>query len=166
MGQVQGHGSALDKTRLRESIADAFAQVPRPAERDYTADVGGEGYEESSAFFGKRWQELAPDFLHTYRDVLFWFTPAAFHYYLPAFLRASLDTDDPNAIYVGTLLSLLRADAEDSFSRARWGRLNDAQIAVLRDWLGWLAGKAPPDHVLEREVSEAMEAVSERYWWL
>lgn len=166
MGQLQDPRRELNGKNFRDAAATAFASVPRPADRDYTTDAGGEGLEESSAFFGKDWRGLMPDFLHTYRDVLFWFTPSAFHYYLPAFLCASLDVDVKSSIYVDTLLRLLRADAEDSFSRERWGRLSEEQIGVLEDWLDWLALEASSDPGFARDVSEAREAVRERYWWI
>ena len=150
---------------LIETIARAFANVPRPDDREYTSSPGGEALEESSEFFGKDWRALTPDFLHTYRDVLFWFNPSAFLYYLPAFLTAAIRSDDSNAIYVHTILQLLRKKEDDSFSRERWMLLSEEQIRVLQEWLSWLLKQAPPGGVFEKEVTLAMEAISNRRWW-
>lgn len=155
----------VDVPKLTDAIAKAFAQVPRPEDKDYTSSTGGEDYEESSQFFGKDWHTLSPDFLHTYRDVLFWFKPEAFLYYLPAFLNASIVADDENAIYVHTILQLLKKKSENSFSRARWGQLSDDQIRVLHEWLKWVLSKAPPGGVFAGEINEAIDTIKERRWW-
>jgi hypothetical protein len=151
---------------LNEAIATAFADVTRPKDEDYTTSPrGDEAYEESQQFWGRDWRTLEPDFLATYRDVLFWFTPQAFHYYLPAFLTIPVATDDETPIYVVTILQLLRAIAKPSFCRERWRMLDDGQVAVLHDWLRWLLTKAPPSGVFHDEITEAIAVIQTRRWW-
>jgi hypothetical protein len=149
-------------------IEQAFAEGSPPAAQNLCATPDDESLEETEVFSGKQWRELDSDFLHRYRDALFWFTPEAFHYYLPAYLVAALVTGDENALYVHNLLFLIRPTRDDSlneFRKERWEQLTDAQIQALESWLSWLLGKATPPGVFQREVQQALEKVRERYWW-
>lgn len=152
---------------LLEIIEGAFENVERPDDKDYTSSKGGEAYEESSEFFGKDWQSLSPSFLEKYRGVLHWFTPEAFQYYLPAFLKTAVATNDQYALYVHTVLFLLRPgpDGHEEFRKARWSRLTEKQIGALRAWLDWLLEKAVSDRILAAEVREALDVLDAQLWW-
>ncbi|MCA9681975.1 MAG: hypothetical protein KC457_07245 [Myxococcales bacterium] len=149
---------------LIQTIEEAFSEVERPDDRNYTTSKG-EAYEEASEYFGRTREELSPEFLEQNRGVIFWFTPEAFLYYLPAFLRASVETDDEDALYIHSFLFLLRPNDQEDFARARWGLLNDKQVTALREWLEWLRDKASNDKILRNEAEEALEAIDARLWW-
>lgn len=157
--------SDTNVTDLIDQIDNAFADVERPDDKDYTRSNGGEAYEETAAFFGRNRGALAADFLETHRGVMHWFTPEAFHYYLPAFLSAAVETDDPYALYVHTILFLLRPNSHQDFRRARWSKLDDKQIDALRAWLRWLLDRAVNDDILTGEVREALDVIDSRLWW-
>lgn len=149
--------AALD--RLQTQIRAAFADVPRPPDTQFTDATSGEEYDEASAFFGKTPSQLEHGHLVAYREVLFWFTPEAFHYFLPAFLLQAVAREDPHALYVDLILQLLM-DPDDAFARARWRRLSEPQSVALRAWLQWLLEKEPPassDHARAQWAIELLE---------
>lgn len=154
-------------TNVEITIEEAFADVPPPSEEDLCASVGDEPYEDTDPFRGRRWQDLVdPDFLDRYQYALFWFTPEAFHYYLPAFLKAGLLK--PDAIFVVSILQLLQptdAGTSAAFRRQRWELLTDIQTRAFDEWLRWLIGQTTPGGVFEEEVKEALQVVRDRFWW-
>jgi hypothetical protein len=147
-------------------IERAFAEVPPPADDNLYTAVGDEVYEDTEPFRGKQWQELAPDFLQRHYNALFWFSPEAFHYYLPAFLKGGLVT--PDADYVVTILNFLEPTARETlagFRAQRWARLSVAQITALEVWLRWILENAKPGPVFEAELKRSLQVVRDRYWW-
>lgn len=106
--------------------------------------MGDEAYEEANAFIGKRWSEIDREFAHRYRDALFWFRPDAFHYYLPAFLRAAEAGAGFAELFVGNLLTIIIPDGDPglmSFRKERLERLTEPQVEWFKDWLGRLIAR-------------------------
>ncbi len=153
---------------LEKKIQEAFAEVPQPPEDDLCASFGDEALEDTEPFKGKEWQELRDvELLDEFQYALFWFTPEAFRYYLPAFLLGGFQK--PNAVFVLTILQLLwPGDDEESavFRKQRWGLLSEEQRAALQEWLSWLlANHTTRESVFESEVKEALDCVTKRIWW-
>jgi hypothetical protein len=147
-------------------IDQAFADVPMPSAKDFCASFGPEAAEDTEPFVGKKWQDLDPDFIDRYQGALFWFTPEAFHYYLPAFLKAGLAR--PKAVHVVTILQLLQptsAETRFEFRKQRWKRLSEPQILALADWLRQLQPHAQPGGVFDEEIKQGLQIVQDRYWW-
>jgi len=149
-----------------KTIEAAFGDTAPPAPDELCATSGDEAFEDAEPFQGRHWRSMDPDVLEAHRDVLFWFTPEAFHYYLPSFLKAGLE--QPGAVFVINLLQLLRPPDDRTlaaFRRRRWSRLSVEQGKALDDWLSWLMGQAKPGGILEGEIKQAQQAVRDRYWW-
>jgi hypothetical protein len=150
---------------VEEQIVAAFADVPAPDE-GRLHDRSTEAAADCEPFQGKRWQEVPAEVLDRHQYALFWFTPEAYHYYLPAFLRAGLVA--PDAVFVLSILQQLMPtdnEARARFRQARWGRLSPAQLAALQQWLQWLHEQAPPGGVFQEEISDALNVVLDRHWW-
>ncbi|HEX4128608.1 MAG TPA: DUF6714 family protein [Pirellulales bacterium] len=153
-------------TNVALAIDQAFAAVPAPDADELRISTDDESFEDIEAFRGKRWQEIDAAQLASHQNALFWFSPTAFHYYLPAFLKAGLAA--PDAIFVITLLQLLTPSPKENLNRfreLRWSQLGPQQIAVLDQWLGTIAETARPGGVFAQEIAEAQKAVRERRWW-
>ncbi len=152
---------------LLQVINEAFVNVPFPKAEELAASGGDEASAEANAFRGKLWHELSAGFLHRNRDALFWFTPEAFHYYLPAYLTACVETEDINALYVHNVLSFLRPPENETlahFRRERLSMLSHKQLDVLEKWLEWLRTRAVTGGVFEEELEDARKAVRQRSW--
>jgi hypothetical protein len=144
----------------------AFANVPRPGDEPLASSSRPEECEDTEPFRGKIWQELGLNFLERHRNALFWFTPQAFCYYLPAFLNEGLVVPYPD--YVVSILNLLSPTENGQawrFREERWRRLTPPQIEHCEEWLTALLVQAKPGGVFEEEVNRALQAVKDRYWW-
>ena len=82
---------------LQESITNAFSARTRPDDHDLGAADGiqqprndPESFALIEAFRGLPWQAVDANMVRTFKDALPLFTPAAFAYYVPAYMLACL----------------------------------------------------------------------------
>ena len=79
---------------LRERVLSAFEPVPYPGHENISKVRGDsqEGDETYAVFSGRNWRDRSTwQAASNHSEALTWFTPEAFHYFLPAFLLACLD---------------------------------------------------------------------------
>lgn len=68
-------------------IRTAFAATPAPAPHDLSGSAqGAEPFEYAVEFRGRDWRTLSAEFLGRHGAALSYFSPAAFRYFLPAYL--------------------------------------------------------------------------------
>ena len=79
---------------LKELIQEAFASVEYPGDENITRCPYNcsECRRIAEYFKGKAWTDQAGEELRQYHVALSLFTPEAFHYFLPAFMLASIDS--------------------------------------------------------------------------
>jgi hypothetical protein len=91
-------------------IDEAFASAAYPGDDHIAYDQSGRHIECSQVaddFRGKKWRDLRIDFIRKNADALFFFSPAAYAYYLPAFMQASLrDFDRADVVPSNIVVSL------------------------------------------------------------
>src|SRR4051794_33677193 len=80
---------------VKTKILKAFAATPYPGDKNLVTDQSGydpEYREVLRAFKGKGWKDISVEMVRKYKDALPLFTPAAFRYYLPAYMIACVDS--------------------------------------------------------------------------
>lgn len=85
---------------VRATIRKAFARTPYPGDEKLVIARAGEDPEcdqIAESFRGKNWRELPAGVIRGFADSLPLFTPAAFRYYLPAYMLASLGPNEEPA---------------------------------------------------------------------
>jgi hypothetical protein len=84
---------AQSQQALKTKITEAFQKTVYPGDENLVPDAVGdpECIEIARTFKGKEWQSVPPEIVHEHKDALPLFTPAAFCYYLPAYLMACID---------------------------------------------------------------------------
>ncbi|HEV3037095.1 MAG TPA: DUF6714 family protein [Candidatus Angelobacter sp.] len=89
-----------------ELIRNAFASTPYPGDENLILDRGPEDIECLSVkgnLAGRNWQEVAPSILAKSYP-LSCLTPAAYHYFLPAYLCLILEHYDQADVLVGDII--------------------------------------------------------------
>jgi uncharacterized protein DUF6714 len=77
---------------IDDDLFEAWGDAEPPAPENITSHSCIECDEITKVFAGRKWHELADVELLRYNgESLTLFAPVAFHYYLPAFMRATLD---------------------------------------------------------------------------
>ncbi|MDX1991282.1 MAG: hypothetical protein SF029_02770 [bacterium] len=72
------------KAELRQKLEAEFGKMRYPGDDNLVNGYTGEHEEIAEAFRGKKWQELPVPFLSYHHEAVFFFTPQAYCYYLPA----------------------------------------------------------------------------------
>jgi hypothetical protein len=147
---------------LVRQIGEAFGDVAYPGDSCLTEGCSSEAVDIADFLKGRRWQDLRLDELVRNHESLFFMTPEAIRYYLPAFLVASiLHYRDANPI-PSTLVFLLRVpkDAEDrSRFQTRFRSLATSQRGAIKAFLEYLRDEHAEDFLQANEVSELLS------WW-
>lgn len=171
---------------LPESITRAFSARARPDDRDLVAaDVdqrpgrNPESLALAQAFRGLPWQTVNADMVRTFKDALPLFTPAAFAYYLPAYMLACLKApDEVDTAFDGVIFNLTpprtRRGWKWVFFQDRSTRFDAAEVSAITrflalaaeqeqaDWAG--TGHTPPPERLGRPLDHwmAVDAANRR----
>lgn len=131
---------------LVREIDEAFADVEYPGDEKLVYDSSGkhlECAEVADALRGRNWRKLSAGELRYSPSNLHFMTPEAVHYYLPAYLRASVLSYDEVAAVPETLLRILKAPPGTGTNERRTlasltDRLTPRQKAVIRSFLEFL----------------------------
>jgi hypothetical protein len=149
-------------TVLARQIGEAFRDVPYPGDSCLTEGASSEAVDIADFLKGRRWQDLRLDELVRNHESVFFMTPEAIRYYLPAFLVVSvLHYQGANPI-PSTLLFLLRLpkDAEDrSRFQTRFRSFGKPQRDAIKAFLEYLRDEQAEDFLQADEASELLG------WW-
>jgi hypothetical protein len=155
---------------LRKTIIAAFSASPYPGDEQICADQSAndpECQEIAAAFRGKHWKDVSVEMVREHADALPLLTPAAFRYFLPAYMVASAEAYYDVDVASESVLSNLTPPAvrdgwqwdfflerARQFDRAQRNAINSF-LRVLRqievdDWAS--AGSQPPDDRFARAI--------------
>lgn len=142
---------------LIRRVEEAFGVGPPPAEPIVCAEylrADARGDEGATEFFsGKRWQGLDATLLRFHRAAMYMFTAQAHHYYLPAFISASLDSP-PEADDIRDLIIFHLSMYHDPFWWERIRLFDPAQCDVLAEFV------AAASDDIHRESGDTVRALA------
>jgi hypothetical protein len=137
-------GISSEAEELRQQIETAFAEVEYPGDDRLVYDTSGdhlECNEVAAAFRGKHWKEIPLDTLRYHSSGIFFLTPEAYRFYLPAYLIAgSLHYDQADLIPDSVVSSITPPSDERNFDvyQRRMEGLTPPQRKALRSFLQFL----------------------------
>ncbi|TBR24843.1 hypothetical protein EPO15_03300, partial [bacterium] len=118
--------------QLAELIRHAFAATPAPAPGDMTGSVQGtEPFEYAVEFRGRDWRGLSAAFLGRHSAALSFFSPAAFRYFIPAYLIHHLAGAQWNADPVFALTHGFSADDKGGDEDFDWEAVARRKFAAF-----------------------------------
>lgn len=166
---TKNHVAAMVNARTEQIVADivcAFRDNAYPGNDRIAYDQSGTHLECSeivAAFQGKQWQEVDLETLVRESSAVYFFTPAAFAYYLPAFLCAALLHHGSSDAVPGTVINcfVLPSHQMDQLAhRQRLSAMTARQLAVIKLTLLHLKGLYPEDNVLG-EIDKAVSQLDQ-----
>ena len=108
---------------LQRQIEKAFARCTYPGDHRLVYDTSGghlECNQVAKVFRGKHWRDIPLETLRTQHSAIFFFTPEAYAYFLPAYLIAgALHYEDADAIPDTVVFSLTPPDDPDLYDAHR-----------------------------------------------
>lgn len=137
----------MEKSELREKVISTFADVHYPGDDCLGAPDGRDDGENVTEFFrGKNWRWLKSNELACGPHALHFMTLEAFHYYLPAYLLASLEEDSGEVIdsvlsiitppHPNIVFPQLNNAAVDEF-QVRYEYFSSAQKRAVKDFVAF-----------------------------
>jgi hypothetical protein len=141
--------SGRSRQRLRREIEAAFADAPRPADDHLVRHpdaTSGDDAEIAAAFRGKRWDELPIELLAHHHEAVFFLTPEAYRYFLPAYLIACVGGVRRAGNIASAVVSSLtppRGGVDAGFEAKLQG-FTAAQRAAIRSVLALLQSEGDP----------------------
>jgi hypothetical protein len=119
--------------KLQREIEHAFASVKYPGDDQLVYNSSGqhlECKEVAEAFRGKHWKALSLETLSHHSSGLFFLTPEAYRFYLPAYLiSGSLHYDEAEGVADSVVFSLIPPSAAKDI--ALYGALSEMRIGSL-----------------------------------
>lgn len=144
-------GSVNSAASLREMLYDAFADTFAPGVDEIVPDYWDfdlERTEIRNAFAGRAWHEIPAGMLAEHRQALFFLTPSAWSYYLPAYMLATIDAyseaDSALTEVVGSLTPNCDPEIE-AIRKERLAALTERQRDLLSRFIEWAADEHPED---------------------
>ncbi len=132
-----------------------FLRCPEPGELVDGTPGDIERQEIRSEFSGKPWPELPPALLLQRPEALFFFTPKAWAYYVPAFMKLMLlqfkDAEMVVEMFVGSL-------ARHSGDYLTY--LTPGQRQTIVEMLSWLSPRLHDRPQKRREVSDVLRSLN------
>jgi hypothetical protein len=156
--------SSGEAARLRRDVESAFAGAPYPGDRALIEPHCPECEGFSAAFRGKRWNEhkdaplvlLGPE----RQEAFAFFTPEAFHHYLPLALLACLEHYDQADLLPQAMVFRLGA-GDPSWREKRLALLNPAELRAAAGVLRHMKRAHPADFGEGRLAQQLDAAVDE-----
>ena len=142
-GQVLDSSAERSADAVKAKVREAFDASPYPGNENLVVDQSGhdpEGMAIASAFRGKGWEDVSVEMLRSHADALPLFTPAAFRYYLPAYMIGAIDHYyDLDVALDGVLFNLTppkeRSGWEWDFFWARAQQFEESEREAIRSFL-------------------------------
>ena len=149
----------MSTDEVRDGIYTAFAGTSTPHSSDVVYDNSGdhlECEEVRGAFEGRAWHEIPLPELTFHAQALFFFTPTAWAYYLPAYLLAVIEGYSQSDSILGAIVSSLLTSQDPSLQSIRVARvaaLTHAQREAAKAFFEWVRAYHPDD-VDEDELTD------------
>ncbi len=139
------------RAEFLEHIPSVFAQVPYPGDDQVIGEMG------DRYFVGKPWQGHDSWTLGCHKSDLSFFSPAAFHYYMPAFLTAALEYPHDATGIAGSVT--FHFSGQSAWMHERMAHFSTEQKAVVRNFIEW---EAERHGTSGHEVAKAIATLSAR----
>ena len=140
-----------DRAReVREEIMQAFKDIKHPGGHTHsiTYEDTGESQDVADAFCARSWQEMSLELTHEHNDSWCFLTPAAYRYFLPAYIYASLQLyNDPASLEESVLYSLTppkEGERHEKYEERMQG-FSPAQRRAIRSFLEFIKEDHPDE---------------------
>lgn len=163
----------MTRDELKEVIRSSFADTPYPGDDAVVRSRGDEPDDVGALFRGKTdWRALSADYADragaASPSALSFFSPAAFRFYLPAYLLADIDgaltlTEPAFFLYYGLddTTRDLRAQAQTwwEVQQAHFAPLTNKEAAAIVEYLRWKC-----DQTISEHDQRAIAGSLRNYW--
>lgn len=137
-----------------QMIEDAWRDVPYPGDEKIFTPESYDDEDIVKYFGGTTWRDHTPARLRAHSSAFTFFTPEAFHYWLPAFMIAAVN--DPGEADV--VVDYVAWSVSDHYAPARWPLFTQTQRGAVAAYFRFQIEKFPEAAEHERKALAILEA--------
>ena len=134
-------------------IEDAWRDVPHPGDDKIFTPDSYDGEDIVNYFGGTTWRGHSPVDLRCHSSAFTFFTPEAFHYWLPAFMIAAIQNPDEADV----VLERIAWSLDDTYASTRWPLFSTAQRQAVAGYFRFQIGQFPDCAEDERKALGILE---------
>jgi len=120
-----------------------FNNIIKPDSITSSEQLSHDERSEVMAFSELSWRDIDCKLLEKHFEVINWFSPAAFRYFLPGICYAGIRENKPELLIYDSIIDMLdrsqNIDYWDDFFLQRWTLFNSTQCDVLQEWVCWFS---------------------------
>jgi hypothetical protein len=135
--------SKSNEINLLNRIQAAFETRNRPVVFTDSSELTATELADLETVIQLEWNEVTCTDWENYFDVISWFSPEAFCYYLAGIYKASIVEKQPNLIVITNIIGMLDRSPNiewwDDFFLKRWPLLTQKECEATQEWILWLA---------------------------
>ena len=128
---------------LIDTIESAFKNRKAPTILTNSKQLDDAEFQELMAFSHKEWDEINCSLLEENFEVINWFSPQAFCFFLPAICLAAIKEKMPDLLISDSIIQMLDRSPTpsywDTFFVERWALLTPEECEAIQEWLLWLS---------------------------
>jgi len=119
------------KAAVIRQIEDAWADAPYPGDENIFTPDSYDDEDIGNYFHGTTWRGHDPVALRAHGSAFTFFTPAAFHYWLPAFMLAAIENPDAADV----ILDQIPRSVSNQYASKRWPLFTEPQRNAVAAYL-------------------------------
>jgi hypothetical protein len=143
----------MNAAEVIRSIEHAWRDVPYPGNRNIFTPDSYDDEDIVRYFGGTTWRGHDPTKLRAHSSAFMFFTPEAFHYWLPAFMIAALQSPTEADV----ILDHIPRSVSNKYAACRWPLFSDIQRQAVATYLRFQIEKFPDGAVNERKALGILE---------
>lgn len=149
----------VNALKLIEATKKAFSWRQKPRQLTDSSQLSREDWSDLLKFSENDWKNIKSADWERGFDIIHWFSPSVFQYYLPSLIKVSIEDNEPNLIAVISVIDMLDSshivEYWHEYFLSRWGGFTKDEYAVIQDWVWWMSSfddKAIADDSLMRAL--------------
>lgn len=122
---------------------------------------------ETEPFRGVLWPAITSEMLNEYFEAPYFFSREAMYYFLPAYLKCTMNGINEMILPLDCLFSVMSAKVTDNpqilnWKQARWKQLSNEQWKVITKWLAWI--KTSPESEFFSHLMSLLITIENGIW--
>jgi hypothetical protein len=148
---------------LMQLISSAFCWRQKPQNCIESLELSRDERNEVAAALNCDLKLLGAEALEHQFEAIYWLSPDAFCYFLPAIMLSGMRENVPSLIVYHSIVGMLDIHATspselDDFTRERFTRLTEIELNAVEHWLWWLS-EQPQSGIAPDRIMRSIETV-------
>lgn len=142
----------MDASEVIRVIEEAWQEVPYPGDDKIFTPHSYDDEDIANYFAGTTWHGHRPEDLRAHSSAFTFFTPEAFHYWLPAFMIAAIESPEEADV----ICEHIPRSVHNRYAVERWRLFSPAQRQAVAGYLRFQIERFPDGVLDERRALKAL----------